>query len=1327
VCTLGSFAACVATVLALALAPAAAQASTIGTRGVGAGQFNTPVGVAVNQATGDVYVADGVNQRVEEFDAHGNFIEGFGWGVADGASALETCTTTCQKGLSGGGPGEFSSPIGVAVDQSTGDVYVVDLSNHRVQRFSSSGSFQLMFGGGVNQTTGANVCAAADLSGGDTCGAGTVGTGNGQFGRWAVDTFVAVGSTGTVYVADLANGRVQEFDSSGSYTGQVTVPSTSSAPVALAVNSAGDLYLVEAGVSGVTEYDPSGATLATLDASGFPKALAVDASDEVFVYDGGTPNVGATATAVNPQILKFDSTGAEVADIGVGTLGVLGGVAYDDAASLLYAVDNRGNDVQIVSAPPPGPAASDERATGVLSMSATLNASINPDSHATTFHFEYGTSATYGQSTPESAPIGSDFAEHQVSAALTGLEPGTPYHFRVVATNADGTVDGPDRVFATLPPVVLAAQPAASVTSSSATLQVYANPAGVDAQYHFEYGTSTSYGSTTPSADAGAGTSFALETAAITGLAPATTYHFRAVASNSLGQVDSPDQMFTTPPASCPNAPLRTGASASLPDCRAYEQVSPENKAGYSAGKSVVAASGDRVGFTSQGVFAGNPTGPGTNDYVAGRGSSGWSTAGINPPESIGQQFAGGSNSAADLSESLNLMALGPNTTNINGTTSGIWLLGRTDGSFVQASPTFSRPDGGPLGNVGPGFATADLSHVFFDYGATLSGGTPGQAGGTETLIAGAPPGSVYEVVGAGGPSPLLRLASVDAAGNPLPVCLGEGSTESAEGISADGSRVFFRDSCSGDLLARVDASTTLDLSHPTPNDECTTSACRSAPPAGCAGNGCSANATSGLLFGGQSADGSKVLFLTTRQLTDNASEDDDQADAPGLSDGGNRPCLEIPGGPNGCNLYMYDFGRPAGRNLVDLSAGDTSGVGPQIRSVVRVSDDGSAVYFIAGGLLTTQPNSLGEIPQPGADNLYRYDTSSGEVKFIAELCSGTQQSGSVSGLAQCPGPGSDESLLPSDSDLTPDGRFLVFTSYAQLTPDDTNQAADVYEYDSQTGGLWRVSVGHDGEDRNGNAGGQDAIAHPDNPGGVTSGGATVGLDQRAVSDDGQTIVFTTARPLQSTDTNGQTNVYEWHQGEVTLISGGQSPAGSNGTPVAVTPSGQDIVFETDQGLLPQDTDGLTDIYDARIDGGFPTPPATAPCQGDGCQGSTTPAPALPVAASVGFFGPGNAILGQGGSPHERAIVITRAVRGSAFLVAVKVPGPGRIAISGAGPKTVYRSVPRAGTYRLRVMLTPREKRLLESKRKLKVTLRVGYAPPGAASSSVIVHLTVQR
>jgi hypothetical protein len=227
------------------------------------------------------------------------------------------------------------------------------------------------------------------------------------------------------------------------------------------------------------------------------------------------------------------------------------------------------------------------------------------------------------------------------------------------------------------------------------------------------------------------------------------------------------------------------------------------------------------------------------------------------------------------------------------------------------------------------------------------------------------------------------------------------------------------------------------------------------------------------------------------------------------------------------------------------------------------------------------------------------------------------------------------------------------------------------------------------------------------------------------MSDDGSKVFFDTAQSLVPRATNGNFDVYEWHDGQLSLISDGQSA--SNSYFIDSSSDGSDVFLGTHSPLALQDTDVEGDLYDARISGGFP-PPAIAPaCSGDGCQGPLSPAPSLPIAATVSFGGPGNATAGAAPTTVKAsAAVVTRVVRGPAFRVALRVPGQGRITISGAGIRPVARSVAGAGTYRLRVTLTPRMDRLLHHRRRLKLGLSVGYAPAGGQAASVRFGLTVK-
>ena len=175
-----------------------------GIAGRGAGELDLATGVATD-SSGDVYVADSGNQRIDEFSAAGAFVKAYGWGVSNGASQFETCTSTCQIGLAGGGAGQFYAPIGVATD-SSGDVYVADQANNRIDEFSAAGSFIKAYGWGVSDGASQfETCTS-------TCFGGLSGGGAGSFNY---PHGVATDSSGDVYVADSADWRIEEFSAGG--------------------------------------------------------------------------------------------------------------------------------------------------------------------------------------------------------------------------------------------------------------------------------------------------------------------------------------------------------------------------------------------------------------------------------------------------------------------------------------------------------------------------------------------------------------------------------------------------------------------------------------------------------------------------------------------------------------------------------------------------------------------------------------------------------------------------------------------------------------------------------------------------------------------------------------------------------------------------------------------------------------------------------------------------------------------------------------------------------------------------------------------------------
>ena len=202
-----------------------------GIGGAGDGQFDTVNAIAISPITGEIFIPD-QNNRISVFDPTDlHFIRTFGWGVATGAEALESCTSGCQVGLMGEGDGEIRSPRGVAFD-SVGNLYVSDVYNHRIEVFDPTDDhFVKTFGWGV--ATGASaleVCTSGCLTGIEGGGAGQLG----------YPFLISIDTDDNIFAIDFDNARIQEFNSLGEY---VTGWSDSvSASRGMAVDTLGNIY-----------------------------------------------------------------------------------------------------------------------------------------------------------------------------------------------------------------------------------------------------------------------------------------------------------------------------------------------------------------------------------------------------------------------------------------------------------------------------------------------------------------------------------------------------------------------------------------------------------------------------------------------------------------------------------------------------------------------------------------------------------------------------------------------------------------------------------------------------------------------------------------------------------------------------------------------------------------------------------------------------------------------------------------------------------------------------------------------------------------------------
>jgi hypothetical protein len=188
-----------------------------------------------------------------------------------------------------------------------------------------------------------------------------------------------------------------------------------------------------------------------------------------------------------------------------------------------------------------------EGTSDVQSREASVGGWVQPGGIETTYHIEYGPTEAYGSRTEE-ASAGSGDVFEGVSVHLENLEPGTVYHFRLVATNAHGTTFGEDSEFEThggKPTVNTLPATNIGYTSASLTGSVYGK--NITTNYYFEYGTTTSYGQRTIEREARGEERPEVNKGEVGGLAPDTTYHYRIVATNRFyGTSYGADQTFST-------------------------------------------------------------------------------------------------------------------------------------------------------------------------------------------------------------------------------------------------------------------------------------------------------------------------------------------------------------------------------------------------------------------------------------------------------------------------------------------------------------------------------------------------------------------------------------------------------------------------------------------------------------------------------------------------------------------------------------------------------------------------------------------------------------
>jgi predicted membrane-bound mannosyltransferase/DNA-binding beta-propeller fold protein YncE len=285
-------------------------ARVIGSAGTGAGQLQNPKNVAVD-AQGNLFVADSDNGRIQKFDANGKFLSAFGSKSAPNAI---------------GAPGTLAEPWGIAVDQ-TGNVYVADTWNHRIQKFDAAGKLVTLWGTNGDTRGVARVdptsfygprAIAIDAQGNllvsdtgnkrvlkfDAYGKpldqyGGVGAGEGQF---LEQVGIAIDQQGNIFVADTWNLRIQKFDSNFNFVMQWSVQAWDSQSVVnkpyIAIDPDGNVFVTDPEISRILKFSNDGKLLAVFGGRGsdlasfnLPTGLAFDAQGNLYVADSGNNRV----------------------------------------------------------------------------------------------------------------------------------------------------------------------------------------------------------------------------------------------------------------------------------------------------------------------------------------------------------------------------------------------------------------------------------------------------------------------------------------------------------------------------------------------------------------------------------------------------------------------------------------------------------------------------------------------------------------------------------------------------------------------------------------------------------------------------------------------------------------------------------------------------------------------------------------------------------------------------------------------------------------------------------------------------------------------------
>jgi hypothetical protein len=737
--------------------------------------------------------------------------------------------------------------------------------------------------------------------------------------------------------------------------------------------------------------------------------------------------------------------------------------------------------------------------------------------------------------------------------------------------------------------------------------------------------------------------------------------------------------------AECPNEAIRIAQGAThLPDCRAYERVSPADSAGGVVGvdtqnRPLLAANradGNAAAFgSSSAVGEAERSASLATSNLARRTDSGWTSFTVittTEPSVLmdGSMSPIAPTPSADMSRMMfkASRSLGPpnpiaagGSIYLNapaGKGAPTWLSRWT---FEGTQPTSAQQFSLPLGG------SPDLSSGYFRYGKPLTNLAGDDLRTSESGLYFFEGSRVY-------PAGVLPCGTVSPQGA-LPAGIGQatvsnGSTVVPEmarnQVSADGSKLFFVSPAEGaakQLYVQEGASPGRLISHDT------------------LGNPAAAGITDlvgnpGLLrigdFAHATPDGSRVIFRSESALTGDAPESGDKTYRAEITPGaitltylpgvdGTPMAMDedastvlfrtIDSVAGTLSFYVWDEERPGTPVVIapDLAPTTTTMVEPVF------SDDGDVLVFASG--VEVEP---GIAPRVEADyrQIYRWTKQSGTA-----TCISCRRDGGIPGkfgahLSNSPS-------VPTDNPAYPSG----------------------------------------------------AASDPQNQ--------TTTVTNRKISSDGSRVFFDTNDPLDpARDVNNARDVYMWENGKNYLLTSGRNPVPS--LVLDSSASGDSVMFVTKDGLIPSDTNGTYDVYSVRVNGGF-AEPVTETCEGDACQGQSS--------ASRQAATPGSGMLAWAGSKKEsrkskarsrKALATTQLGRPGPnnARVRIQVPSAGKVSIAGADVKSKARRVKKRGALVIAVGLSPQGKSKLARRGQLKTTVKVTFRPKSGAATKKTMKLS---